>query len=98
MSPDYIEVAKNYRCESCEHHKPLDQTHKVALPEKFSCNHEIGIDGLEVKDNNGERYTFLNRACQGATFQRVTFVKQGGGTPYSRARHAALQQHLRARA
>eukprot|EP00959_Pyramimonas_sp_CCMP1952_P182295 3811754-Pyramimonas_sp.AAC.1 len=92
MSSDYIETAKNYRCELCEHHKPLAQTHKVALPKKFCFNHEIGIDCLEVKDNSGERYTFLNIVCQGTSFQRVIFVKQGGGAQSSRACLTALQQ------
>eukprot|EP00959_Pyramimonas_sp_CCMP1952_P225255 4710555-Pyramimonas_sp.AAC.1 len=47
MSPDYMEAAKNYRCEYCEHHKPLAQIQKVALPKKFCSSHEIGIDGLK---------------------------------------------------
>ena len=93
MSSDYIEAAKNYRCESCEHHKPLPQTHKVAMPKKFCFNYEIGIDCLEVKDNSGERYTFLNTVCQGTTFQRVIIVRQGGGMPSSRTCLTALQQH-----
>eukprot|EP00959_Pyramimonas_sp_CCMP1952_P384414 8056611-Pyramimonas_sp.AAC.1 len=101
MSSDYIEAAKNYRCESCEHHKPAAQTHKVAvaqthkvvLPQKLCFNHEVSIDCLEVKDNSGERYTFLKIVCQCTTFQRVIFVKQGGGTPSSRACLTALQQH-----
>eukprot|EP00959_Pyramimonas_sp_CCMP1952_P097528 2038712-Pyramimonas_sp.AAC.1 len=92
-SSDYIEVVANYRCDSCERHKQLAQTHKVALPKKVCFNHEIGIDCVEVKDNSGERYTFLNIVCQSATLQRVTFVKNGGGTPSSRACLAALQQH-----
>ncbi len=32
MAPEYIEVVKNFRCDACEHHKPLAQTHKVAVP------------------------------------------------------------------
>eukprot|EP00959_Pyramimonas_sp_CCMP1952_P217439 4547382-Pyramimonas_sp.AAC.1 len=55
MSSDYIEAAKSYHCEHCEHHKPLAQTLKVASPKKFSINHEIGIDCLEAKDSSGER-------------------------------------------
>eukprot|EP00959_Pyramimonas_sp_CCMP1952_P426342 8929712-Pyramimonas_sp.AAC.1 len=93
MSSDYIEAAKNDRCESCEHHNPLAQTHNVALPKKFCFNHEICIDCLEVKGNSGEHYTFLNIVCQGTTLQRVIFARQGGGTPSSRARLTALQQH-----
>eukprot|EP00959_Pyramimonas_sp_CCMP1952_P348784 7307244-Pyramimonas_sp.AAC.1 len=71
MSSDYIE--------------PLAQTHNVALPKKFCFNHEIGIDCLEVKDDSGERCTFLNIVCQGTTLQRVIFVKQGEGAPSPRA-------------
>eukprot|EP00959_Pyramimonas_sp_CCMP1952_P366435 7674698-Pyramimonas_sp.AAC.1 len=48
---------------------------------------------LEVKDNSGERDAFLAIVCQGATFQRVILVQQGGGTPSSRACLTALQQH-----
>eukprot|EP00959_Pyramimonas_sp_CCMP1952_P210863 4412454-Pyramimonas_sp.AAC.1 len=63
-SSDYVDAAENYRCESCEHRKPLAQTHKVALPNKFCFNHGNGIDCLEVRDNGGERYAFLNIVCQ----------------------------------
>eukprot|EP00959_Pyramimonas_sp_CCMP1952_P351828 7371663-Pyramimonas_sp.AAC.1 len=92
MSSDYIEAAESYCSESCEHHKPQAQAHKVALPKEFCFNHAIGVDCLEVKDNSGERCTFLNIVCQGATFQRVIFVAQGGGAPSSRACLTALQQ------
>eukprot|EP00959_Pyramimonas_sp_CCMP1952_P434947 9107348-Pyramimonas_sp.AAC.1 len=77
MSSDCIEATKSYRCESCERHKPIAQTINVALPEKFCFNHEIGIDCVEVKDYSGERCTFLNIACQGATFQRAMSSREG---------------------
>ena len=57
MAPEYIEAVKNFRCDACEHHKPLAQTHKVAMPKKFCFNHEVGVDCLEAKDNNGMRFT-----------------------------------------
>eukprot|EP00959_Pyramimonas_sp_CCMP1952_P307954 6445349-Pyramimonas_sp.AAC.1 len=47
VSSDYIDAAENYRCESCEHHNALAQTHKVALHRKFCFNHEIGIGCLQ---------------------------------------------------
>eukprot|EP00959_Pyramimonas_sp_CCMP1952_P418127 8760067-Pyramimonas_sp.AAC.1 len=51
-----------------------------------------------ANDNGGKRYTFLNIVCQGATLQRAISVKQGGGTPSSRARLTAPQQNSRASA
>eukprot|EP00959_Pyramimonas_sp_CCMP1952_P407877 8547914-Pyramimonas_sp.AAC.1 len=47
MSSNYIEAAEDYRCEPCEHRKPLARTRPAALPKKFRFNHEIGIGCLE---------------------------------------------------
>eukprot|EP00959_Pyramimonas_sp_CCMP1952_P358119 7498502-Pyramimonas_sp.AAC.1 len=89
MSSYYIETAKSYQCESCERHKPVTQTHTVALPKKFGFNHEIGIVCLEVKSTLHLR----EHSVPGYNISTCNFFKQGGGTPSSRACLTALQQH-----
>ena len=47
-------------------------------------NHEVLIDDFEVKDEAGERFSFLSIVCNGTLFHVVVMVRPGGGTPSSR--------------
>ena len=46
---EYIEAAKNFRCETCDVNKSPPQTHKAGRPKPYSFNHEVGADVYEVK-------------------------------------------------
>ena len=56
----YVSAVKTHRCESCEKHKNLPQTHKTSLPKPYVFNEELGFDVLEVYDSSGTRYSILN--------------------------------------
>eukprot|EP00973_Karenia_brevis_P002207 296663-Karenia_brevis.AAC.1 len=47
----YIDAAKTDRCEACEQNEPKPKTHKVSMPKPYECNHEVGVDVLDIKDN-----------------------------------------------
>ena len=65
---------------------PVPRHHPVSsdslYPREF--NHTVGLDCLEVKDSQGNRYTAVNIVDVGTSFQEVVVVKVGGGNPSAR--------------
>ena len=59
----YVDGAKLLRCAECEEAAPSRPAHKVAVPEKYSFSHSLGIDVLEVLDANGTKLQVLNMIC-----------------------------------
>ena len=66
------------------HAKPAQST-KVGPPKQYEFNHEVGIDVLDLHDNDGECHLFLNVVCQGTNYQLVLYLCPGTGVPSSKA-------------
>ena len=62
---------------------PVPRHHPVAgesvYPKEF--NHTVGMDALELKDCQGNRYTAFNLVDMGTSLHRIVLVKAGGGNP-----------------
>ena len=85
-SPQFIQAAKLHRCKACLDTAPVPRHHPVSsdslYPREF--NNTVGLDCLEVKDSQGNRYTAVNIVDVGTSFQQVVIVKAGGGNPSAR--------------
>ena len=85
-SKDFIAAARLYRCKTCLDTAPVPRHHLVAgesvYPKEFS--HTVGIDALELRAYQGNRYTAINIVDMGASFQQIVMVKAGGGNPSAR--------------
>ena len=75
----YVDDAKLLRCAECEEAAPRRPAHKVAMPEKYTFNHSLGIDILEVLDASGTKFQELNMICLGTCFQLCEVVREGPG-------------------
>ena len=75
----YVHGAKLLRRTKCEEAAPKRPAHKVATPEKYTFNHSLGIDILEVLDANGTKFQVLNMICLGTCFQLCSVVRKRPG-------------------
>ena len=82
-----IAVANVHRLAVCEQTKPKPRRNKVAPPKPLVCNHEVGIDVLEMKDAAPKTYEILNVIDYGTTFEQAFIVLEAktNGTPSSSA-------------
>jgi len=82
---EYIEAARQHKCDVCVATKPPPRTNKVSLPKPDTFNHEIGLDVLAVKDCAGTYYDVLNVVDYGTTFEQAWIVREGetNGVPSS---------------
>ena len=74
-----VDGAKLLRCAECEETAPRRPAHKVAMPEKYSFNHSLGIDILEVLDAHGTKFQVLNMIFLGTCFQLCEVVRERPG-------------------
>ena len=85
-SPQFIQAARLHRCKACLDTAPVPRHHPVSsdslYPREF--NNTVGLDCLEIKDSQGNRYTAVNMVDVGTSFQQVVVVKAGGGNPSAR--------------
>ena len=79
VSPEFIKACRLHRCVACESTARKKPTHKVTMPTEFRFGHTLGIDLMEVRDAQGEKYQVLNMVDIGTTFQLVAVVKKGAG-------------------
>ena len=79
VNPEFIKACRLHRCVACESTARKKPTHKVTMPTEFRFGHTLGIDLLEVRDAQGEKYQVLNMVDIGTTFQLVAVVKKGAG-------------------
>ena len=83
-------AAKTFRCQGCDNKKPRPQTHKVSPPRPHTFNHEVGVDGFEIVDSLGMRFSILNAVCMETTYDQAWIVRESEnlGSPSS---HACLR-------
>ena len=79
VNPEFIKACRLHRCVACESTARKKPTHKVTMPTEFRFGHTLGIDLMEVRDAQGEKYQVLNMVDIGTTFQLVAVVKKGAG-------------------
>ena len=79
VNPEFIKACKLHRCVACESTARKKPTHKVTMPTEFRFGHTLGIDLLEIRDAQGDKYQVLNMVDIGTTFQLVAVVKKGAG-------------------
>ena len=51
------------------------------MPEKYTFNHSLGIDILEILDANGTKFQVLNMICLGTCFQLCEVVRDQARPP-----------------
>ena len=83
-SPEVIKAAKYYKCDVCTELDTGPRPRPTKAPSRYAFNHELIIDVIDVKDSQGERYSFLSMVDAGTTFHQVALVRVGGGNPSSR--------------
>ena len=82
---EYINAAREFKCNVCAQLKNPPQTHKVSPPRPYEFNFEVGVDVFEITDAVGTYYDILNCVCMGSTFNQAYIVRAGerNGTPSS---------------
>ena len=68
----------SFRCEACEAHRMPKAKRPAAVPRTYRFNHVVGVDLVDIKGMDNQRYFWLNVHCWGSAFQLVG-VLQGDG-------------------
>ena len=87
-------VAKHFRCDDCQAHRPPKAKRPSAVPRSYRFNHVVGVDLIELPDIEGNKQYWLNSICWGVTQQQVSPVL-GGNKTAENVWHTFVEQWLR---
>ena len=81
-APAVIEGCRSFACEACRKRQPLERPNVTKMPNRYTFNHEVSLDCLEIKDKAGNRHTILSAVDIGTLYHQCWWVA-GGGVPKS---------------
>ena len=71
-----ISMLQRLRCQGCDNKKPRPQTHKVSPPRRYTFNHEVVVDGFEIVDSVGMRFSISSAVCMETTYDQAWIVRE----------------------